>query len=61
MYAQLFQGSSLVVLPLLALVFFVFVFALVVGRVLHRGAAAYEAAARLPLEASAPPSEGGQP
>ena len=50
MATEFFQGSDLMVWPLLALVLFIVVFAAAIVIVARRGAAAYEGVARLPLD-----------
>lgn len=50
MAAEFFQGSTLMAWPLIALVIFIAVFAVAAVVVIRRGAASFDAVARLPLE-----------
>jgi flagellar biogenesis protein FliO len=49
MFASMFRQSPLLVFPLLALLLFVTVFALIVWRVLRSSARAFDSVASLPL------------
>jgi hypothetical protein len=54
--AELYAGSDLMIWPLLTLVLFIAIFVLAVGRLIRRGAAAYDEVARIPLDDGAAPA-----
>jgi hypothetical protein len=50
MYRELFESSPLLLLPLVAMAMFMTAFVTIIVRVIANGRAAYDEAARLPLE-----------
>ncbi|MEM7199003.1 MAG: hypothetical protein AAF628_01990 [Planctomycetota bacterium] len=60
MFKEMFQGNYLLDLPVVGMLFFVAVFAVVLGRALCRGAGAYAEVERLPLDDAGPGSSMGE-